>query len=67
MTHPEILSRIPDESKLNFVFTDVPHLLKLLTNHFLDDRFALHDKVLSKDCIEKVLEKSVNTGLTTAH
>lgn len=39
-----------------FCFCDVPHLIKLLRNHFLDSGFNLNGKEVKKDCIAKLLE-----------
>lgn len=52
---------------LTFVFADVPHLLKLLRNHFLDDGFVLHDKPLTKDIIQKFLQIAEKMEVKMGH
>ncbi|KAK9754753.1 hypothetical protein QE152_g962 [Popillia japonica] len=46
-----------------FVFADVPHLLKLVRNHFLDQGFYINGKSITKDSIQKLLEVA-NSELT---
>lgn len=44
-----------------WVFADVPHLLKLFRNHFLDDGITLENKCrVTKDVIEKLLSLDSN-------
>lgn len=38
-----------------FVLADVPHLIKLLRNHFLDQGFFINEKPVNKDIIFKLL------------
>jgi hypothetical protein len=56
-----------DENKVIFVFADIPHLLKLLRNHFLDEGFTLFDKILTKDCIENFLQIADTSELRIGH
>lgn len=43
-----------DDRKI-FVFSDVPHLMKLLRNHFIDSGFVINGKEVQKDIILKLL------------
>lgn len=38
-----------------FVFADVPHLIKLLRNHFVDTGFMINEKQVKADIISKLL------------
>jgi len=38
-----------------FVFADMPHLLKLARNHFLDTGFGIRGHRVEKKCIERIL------------
>lgn len=49
-----------------FVFADIPHLLKLIRNHFIDNGFHYKGKKLDKSCLERLLNIS-NTELTLAN
>ncbi|KFM75205.1 Transposable element P transposase, partial [Stegodyphus mimosarum] len=57
ITHLESSFTHPDNSgKRVWVFADVPHLLKLLRNHFLDDGLTLPgNKLITKEPIERLL------------
>lgn len=55
-----------DENLKIFVFADVPHLLKLIRNHFIDTGFKYKDKLMNKFFIERLLHVS-NSELTIAH
>lgn len=45
-----------DATKRIWVFQDVPHMLKLLRNHFIDDGFTLPSgKIINKTIIENIL------------
>ena len=56
-----------DESKLVFAFADVPHLLKLLRNHFIDSGFCLNNKNYGKKYIEDAIELGTNNNLRIGH
>jgi hypothetical protein len=57
----------PDNSTYNiFVFADALHLLKLLRNRFLEQRFHFEGHILEKFCFEKLLTIS-NSDVTLAH
>lgn len=43
------------QSKVH-VFADVPHLLKLLRNHFLDSDFFINEHFLNKSILERLLQ-----------
>lgn len=65
-THPS------SETKKIFVFADVPHLIKLIRNHFLDSGFLMDGKIINSEPIAEVLnlEKSdlkINHKVTPMH
>lgn len=41
-----------------YVFADVPHLLKLLRNHLLDNSFTNNGIKIDKTCLERLLQAS---------
>lgn len=43
-----------------FVFADIPHLLKLLRNHFLDQGFIYKNKIINKECVDTLLSGSAS-------
>ena len=49
-----------------FVFADAPHLLKLLRNNFIDREFIIDNKLITKECLERLLAVNVN-DLKIAH
>lgn len=44
-----------DEEKIVCVFADVPHLLKLLRNHFVDNGVVLKEKILKMNMVEELM------------
>lgn len=48
-----------DDIKM-FVFNDVPHLIKLLRNHFIDSGFIIDNKEVKKDIILNLLSLQSN-------
>lgn len=44
-----------NQNNIIFVFSDVPHLIKLLRNHFLDDGLHYKNKILKKFIVEELL------------
>lgn len=52
-----------NSNKLVYVFADVPHLLKLLRNHFIDSGFIVNNKIINKDIIEELLLKTKKSDL----
>lgn len=48
-----------DDIKI-FVFNDVPHLIKLLRNHFIDSGFIIDNKEVKKDIILNLLSLQSN-------
>jgi hypothetical protein len=40
------------------VFADVPHLLKLIRNHFIDQGFTIDGKYINKAGIEELIAAS---------
>ena len=44
-----------------YVFADVPHLIKLLRNHFIDQGFLIDEKYVKKDRIWQAVEKLKKT------
>lgn len=50
-----------------FVFADIPHLLKLVRNHLLDQGFKLpNGKEVNRECLELLISMS-SSELTVAH
>lgn len=45
-----------DKLKKIFVFADVPHLIKLLRNHFVDSGFIYKDKVITTRPIAEIIQ-----------
>ena len=39
-----------------YVFADIPHLLKLIRNHFVDEGFIINNIEINKTIVESVLE-----------
>ncbi|KAJ3665375.1 hypothetical protein Zmor_000872 [Zophobas morio] len=56
-----------DSEKLIFLFADLPHLLKLIRNHFLGKGFKLFDEMITKNCVESLLKISQSSELKIAH
>lgn len=48
-----------------YVFADVPHLLKLIRNNFLDFGFKLNEKLITNSCVREVISRSVKALKTT--
>lgn len=48
---------VNDDEKV-FVFADVPHLLKLVRNHFLDQGFTIDGKYVNKAGVEELIAAS---------
>lgn len=46
---------------------DVPHLIKLVKNHFLDDGFIIIRKEISYNIIEKIISLDAINHLNIAH
>lgn len=49
------------------VFADVPHLMKLLRNHFVDHGFLINGKKICKDVVEELLHVTKYSDLNVAH
>lgn len=61
-TNPAVTSR-----KV-YVLADVPHLMKLMRNHFLDDGFVMQDgKVVDSSCVREVVARSKADLKATYH
>lgn len=50
-----------------YVFADVPHLIKLLRNLYVDQGFILNGKEINKNIIEKRIVFTTQTDLNIAH
>lgn len=50
-----------------FVFADVPHLLKLIRNHFVDDGFVINGKEINKKIVEAVIDATSVSDLRISH
>lgn len=59
--------RNPYNDEKIFVFADVPHLIKLIRNHFLDHGFVYKGKLIEKQIIQKLLSLTDNTDLKITH
>lgn len=57
----------PYSSHKIHVFADVPHLIKLLRNHFVDQGFTLNGTEINKEIIEKLITFTSSTDLNIAH
>jgi len=57
----------PVNNEKIYVFADVPHLIKLIRNHFLDQGFILNGIEINKDIIEKLIRLTSTTDLNIAH
>lgn len=56
-----------DPSKLVYAFADVPHLIKLLRNHFVDSGFIVDKREINKEIIEELLLKTEKSDLSIAY
>lgn len=57
-----------DPAKKMYVFADVPHLIKLIRNNFVDHGFIIDKKLIEKTIIEELLSKTNSTSeLSIAH
>ncbi|CAD7085347.1 unnamed protein product [Hermetia illucens] len=54
LENPSIANPVHPDRKI-FVFADVPHLIKLLRNHFIDQGFELQGNTITKDLVQKLL------------
>lgn len=52
-----------DESRKVYVLADVPHLMKLIRNHFVDDGFYVDGNMLTKSILEELIEKAGSSDL----
>lgn len=50
-----------------FMFADVPHLIKLLRNHFVDEGFLINGLEINREIIERVIQLTTSTDLNIAH
>lgn len=50
-----------DKEKKVYAFADVPHLIKLIRNHLLDDGFFLNEKILTTQLLLELLEHNSNS------
>lgn len=53
----------PVNNEKIFVFADVPHLLKLIRNNFVDHGFIINNKEISKSIVEEVLDITSSSDL----
>lgn len=64
--HPFFIN--PANDQKIFVFADIPHLIKLLRNHYLDQGFIINDFEINKGIIQELLRTTTATGdLNIAH
>lgn len=57
----------PENSQKIYVFVDVPHLIKLIRNNFLDHHFYVYGKEINKSITEKLLDATEQSDLNIAH
>lgn len=57
----------PSNGEPIFVFGDVPHLTKLIRNHFVDHGFIVNGKEINKTRIEELLEVTSTSDLKITH
>ena len=58
----------PSNANLHvYVFVDVPHLIKLARNHFLDSGFQYNDDLITADCLRELLRLTSEHDLKIAH
>lgn len=50
-----------------FVFADVPHLIKLIRNHFVDNGFIYKGKEINKSIVEKLMSFSSQKYLSITY
>ena len=50
-----------------YVFVDVPHLIKLARNHFLDSGSQYNDDLITADCLRELLRLTSEHDLKIAH
>lgn len=65
-SHPCFANPCKDNRKV-YVFSDTPHLIKLLRNHFLDSGILLNNNLLTKKPLEEVLSNQSTSDLKIAH
>lgn len=54
----------PSNQNKVFVFADIPHLIKLLRNHFLDTGFKWDNSFITPKTIEDVLKHTEKNDLS---
>ena len=57
----------PYNSEPVYMFADVPHLIKLIRNHFVDHGFIVNEKEINKTIIEDLLDVTTTSDLTITH
>lgn len=57
----------PCNNEKIFVLADVPHLLKLIRNHFVDEGFIINGKEINKCLVEAVLDVTSVSELRITH
>lgn len=50
-----------------YVFADIPHLLKLIRNNFVDHGFSIDDKVIKKEIVEHTINAASVSDLKITH
>lgn len=50
-----------------YVFADVPHLIKLIRNHFIDSGFIINNRLINTDPIKKMLEITDTSDLKISY
>lgn len=57
----------PANNEKIFVFADVPHLLKLIRNNFVDHGFIIENKVIKKEVVEEAIKAANTSDLKITH
>lgn len=57
----------PTNNEKVFVLADVPHLIKLIRNNFVDHGFSINNKLIKKDIIEQAINATSASDLKITH
>lgn len=57
----------PSTKEKIFVMADVPHLLKLIRNNFVDHGFSIDGKVIQKKIVEQTINATNSSDLKITH
>lgn len=57
----------PSTKEKVFVLADVPHLLKLIRNNFVDHGFLIDNKLIKKEIVEQAINATSGSDLKITH